>query len=100
MARSLVAAFALAAATAVSLALTVNAEKSPSASSSDGERSCPVTIPAKRKVPPGAGFSAAGFNYGNAHLRAALYWPHGVLIAGRLPDGGAMASSTVTARST
>jgi len=43
-------------------------------------------------VPRGAGFTAAGFNYGNAFLRAHLYWPHGTLLAGILPDGGAMAT--------
>ena len=53
--------------------------------------SCPVTIPT-RVVPPDAGFTAAAFNYGNAHLRAHLYWPRGVLSAGVLPDGGSMAT--------
>ena len=50
-----------------------------------------MTIPPKRKVTPGAGFTAAGFNYGNAYLRAQLNWPHGTLTAGRLPDGGYIA---------
>jgi hypothetical protein len=52
--------------------------------------SCRVTIP-KRSVRPGAGFTAAAFNYGNAYLRAHLYWPRGTLTAGTLPNGGAMA---------
>jgi hypothetical protein len=52
--------------------------------------SCRVTVP-NRTVRPGAGFTAAGFNYGNAYLRAHLYWPRGVLVAGVLPNGGAMA---------
>jgi hypothetical protein len=52
---------------------------------------CPVTVPTKRTVPHRAGFTAAGFNYGNAHLRAHLYWPHGMLAAGVRPDGEAMA---------
>jgi hypothetical protein len=41
-------------------------------------------------VPAGAGFSAAGFNYGNARVRVSL-WRRGTLIAGILPNGGAMA---------
>jgi hypothetical protein len=48
---------------------------------------CPATIPPKQKPPPGA----AGFNYGTRQLRAELYWPHGKLRAGKLPDGGSMA---------
>ncbi len=43
------------------------------------------------RVPPGAGFTAAGFNYGNKLLRAQI-WPHGTLVAGTLPGGGAMAT--------
>ncbi|MFN2471510.1 MAG: hypothetical protein ABR583_11100 [Gaiellaceae bacterium] len=42
-------------------------------------------------VPPGAGFTAAGFNYGTKYLRAHI-WAHGKLMAGILPDGGAMAT--------
>ncbi len=61
-----------------------------SASSAGARDACPVTIPT-RTVPAGAGFSAAGFNYGNARIRAHLYWPHGTLTAGILPDGAAMA---------
>lgn len=92
MARSLVAVFALAAATALTLALTVSTEKSSFASPSQVETSCPVTIPPQRKAPPAAAFSPGSFNHGNTRLRAELYWPHGVLIAGRLPGGGAMAT--------
>ena len=84
MARTLMAAVALA------LALAVGAGNSEPASTSSASGSCPVTLP-NRTVPPGAGFTAAGFNYGNAYLRAHLYWPHGTLTAGTLPDGGAMA---------
>jgi hypothetical protein len=53
-------------------------------------KSCPATIPT-RTVPPGAGFTAAGFNYGSTRLRAHL-WPHGTLIAGELPGGGSWAT--------
>lgn len=52
---------------------------------------CPVTI-RTATVPPNAGFGAAAFNYGNARLRAALYWPKGTLTAGTLPEGGSMAT--------
>ena len=52
--------------------------------------SCRGTVPTST-VPPGAGFTAAGFNYGNGRLRAHLYWPHGTIAAGIRPDGGAMA---------
>ena len=52
--------------------------------------SCAVTVP-NRIVLPGAGLTAAAFNYGNASLRAQL-WPHGKLLAGSLPDGGAWAT--------
>jgi hypothetical protein len=50
-----------------------------------------VTLP--RKLPPApraAGFASPNFDYGNDYLRVRL-WPHGTLIAGRLPDGGSMA---------
>jgi hypothetical protein len=50
-----------------------------------------VTVPAQRRAPPGAAFSAAAFNYGNARVRVQLNWPDGTLRAGILPDGGAMA---------
>jgi hypothetical protein len=32
------------------------------------------------------------FNYGNAYLRAELFWPRGTVTAGILPDGGSMAT--------
>jgi hypothetical protein len=51
---------------------------------------CPVTLPTL-KVKAGAGFGPAGFNFGNRHLRAEL-WPHGQLVAGRLPGVGFMAT--------
>ena len=58
---------------------------------------CPVTIP-RTVVPPDAGMTAAGFNYGNARLRAHLGWPRGVLPAGVLPDGGSYASILANGR--
>jgi hypothetical protein len=51
---------------------------------------CPVTIPT-RYVPPGVGFSAAGFNHGSGALRAHV-WAGGRLRAGLLPGGGSMAT--------
>ena len=72
--------------------LVANAGNPQSARSSVPTTSCRVTIAAKRTVPQGAEFSAAGFNYGTTRLRAALYWPRGVLRAGTLPDGGSMAT--------
>lgn len=73
-------------------ALVAGGQKSESAGSSTARAVCRVAIPPQRKVPPGAGFSAAGFNYGTRHLRAALYWPHGILPAGRLPSGASYAT--------
>ena len=52
---------------------------------------CPVTLPPRGPVPKEvARFGGAGFEYGNANLRIHL-WPHGTLVAGRLPDGAFMA---------
>jgi hypothetical protein len=79
----------LVAAVTLALALAVSAGKSESASTTNASGACPVTRP-NWTVPPGAGFVAAGFNYGNADLRAQI-WPNGTLVAGILPDGGAMA---------
>ena len=39
-------------------------------------------------VPP---HTAALFDYGNARIRAQIYWPGGQLAAGPLPDGGSIA---------
>jgi hypothetical protein len=75
MGRLLATVLGLAAVTAPALALAVGARSST-------PDSCPVTVPT----------SAGAFNFGNAQLRAALYWRHGVLIAGTLPGGGAMAT--------
>ena len=75
---------------ALTLMLAASAGQSESAWSSKVTQSCPVTVPT-RKVSPGAGFTAAGFNYGGASLRALLFWPYGTLAAGTLPDGGSMA---------
>jgi hypothetical protein len=83
---------ALGLATVVIAALAVHAERSGSPGSSKAGAVCRVTIPPKRKVPTEAGLSAAGFNYGNAYLQAALYWPRGTLSAGVLPDGGSRAT--------
>src|SRR4029077_14239832 len=52
---------------------------------------CPVTIPPPGWKPTGPEFGPGQFNFGNAHIRAALYWPRGILTAGTLPSGGAMA---------
>jgi hypothetical protein len=57
---------------------------------SDRSGTCPMTLP-NRTVAPGAGFTVAGFNYGNLDLRAHLFWRRGTLTAGVMPDGGAMA---------
>jgi hypothetical protein len=65
--------------------------ETPHSPSAKAGGSCPVTLPSRTASSGGSGFTAKGFNYGNAYLRAALYWPHGVLRAGILPDGGAMA---------
>jgi hypothetical protein len=75
---------------ALSLLLVVGAGSPELAAPTNVSATCPVTVPA-RTARPGSGFSAAGFNYGNALLRAHLYWPRGTLTAGVLPDGGAMA---------
>lgn len=79
----------LMAAVALALTLAVGAGKSEPASTSTASGSCSVTLP-NQTVRPGAGFTAAGFNYGNEYLRAYI-WPHGTLTAGILPDGGARA---------
>jgi hypothetical protein len=50
---------------------------------------CPVTAPQARQ---GSGFGPEGFNYGNTRIRAQLNWANGVLIAGRYPDGGSLAT--------
>ena len=81
MGRVLVAALGLTAATASALAL-VAVERTSAASNAGGP--CPVTIP--------SGGGRTPFDYGNSQLRVALYWRHGVLIAGPLPDGGSMAT--------
>jgi hypothetical protein len=75
----------------LALAITGSVTSADSAPASRTAGSCPVTIP-KRTTPPDAGFSAAAFNYGGRYLRAHLNWPNGVLSAGRLPDGGVMAT--------
>jgi hypothetical protein len=50
---------------------------------------CRVTIPSSRYNP--TGFGPKSFNYGNALIRAYIYWPKGTVTAGILPDGSAMA---------
>jgi hypothetical protein len=81
---------ALLAAVVLTLGLAACTENFESASFPKTDGPCPVTLP-NRTVAHGAGFTAAGFNYGNAHIRADLYWPHGILHAGVLPDSGAFA---------
>ena len=81
----------LGAAASLTIALIIVAQTPSSASLVDGHGSCTVTIPT-RIVPPDAGFSAEGFNYGGRSLRAHLYWPRGRLVAGTLPDGRSMAT--------
>jgi hypothetical protein len=39
---------------------------------------------------PGASFGS--YNYGTSRLAVELYWPRGLLPAGRLPDGGSYAT--------
>ena len=82
-ARALMAAVALAAALAIGVSLLELA-------STANAGSCAVTLP-NRILRPGAGMSAAAFNYGNASLRAQI-WPHGTLLAGTLPNGGVWAT--------
>ena len=80
---------ALVASLVLPLAFAVAAESSAAPKSA---RPCPVTLPEKGPVPKEvARFGGAEFDYGNANLRVIL-WPHGTLIAGRLPDGGSMAT--------
>jgi hypothetical protein len=76
---------------AVAFALLLAFVFSTAYASSDGARSCPVTSPPVTWKPAGPEFGPGRFNYGNARLRASLYWPGGILPAGTLPDGGVMA---------
>jgi hypothetical protein len=73
-------------------ALAVDVAQLASAGPSAAGVACHATVPRKRSVPPGAGFSAAGFNYGTKYLRVELYWPGGILPAGRLPGGASYAT--------
>jgi hypothetical protein len=73
------------------VAVTAVCSASGSADASSTRWQCPVTVPASLATKPGAGFTAAGFNYGSNRLRAHLYWPKGKLAAGIRPDGSAMA---------
>jgi hypothetical protein len=79
-----------AAVVALGLALVAGAAKAGRDSLSNARASCPVTLP-NLTVRPGSGFAAAGFNYGNAHLRAHLHWRDGTLEAGIRADGGSSA---------
>src|SRR5947208_2586982 len=63
----------------------------PSAMSAGDGRSCPVTITSPGWRPSGPQFGPGRFNYGNTRIRASLYWPRGILTAGKLPNGGVMA---------
>jgi hypothetical protein len=71
------------AASAAFVASTVVAPAAPAAT-------CPGTRP-NSVTNPDAGFSAKGFNHGNRLIRVQLNWKDGVLRAGRLPSGGAVA---------
>lgn len=82
---------ALHVATAVALALLAGAAGAGHASYADAGRPCRGTLP-NHAVPPGEGFGRAGFNYGNARLRAHLTWRKGTLRAGALPGGGVIAT--------
>jgi hypothetical protein len=84
MPRQLVALVAL----AVALGLWLAAKPGPGSATGG---TCPVTIPPPGWMPSGPEFGPGRFNYGNQRLRAELYWPRGVLIAGALPNGGVMA---------
>ncbi len=57
----------------------------------DGAAACRPTVPPVRQGRPPAPFSAASFNYGTRLLRAQLP-PGGRLPAGKLPDGGYLAT--------
>ena len=87
MLRGFAAAVALAGALALGFGIPA---KFGSAAASPGG-TCPVTIPPSGWKPTGPEFGPGQFNFGNAHIRAALYWPRGILTAGTLPSGGAMA---------
>lgn len=76
---------------AVTLVLGTGAMWPESAAISTAKGTCPVTLP-DRIVPPDAGSTAAAFNYGRGRLRVYIYWPHGTLTAGVLPNGGTMAT--------
>ena len=76
---------ALAAGAAITCVFTGEAASTPSVPT----RSCAVTIP--KPMPGRHGFGAAGFNYGSSRIRAHLFWPAGILTAGILPSGAAMA---------
>jgi hypothetical protein len=76
----------IAIAMAASATLVASTVAAPSASAA----SCVGTRP-NLVTDPDAGFSAKGFNYGNGRIRVHLNWTDGVLRAGRLPSGGAVA---------
>src|SRR5438876_8290791 len=67
------------------------ATKPGSGSAANAGAVCPVTIPPTGWKPSGPQFGPGRFNYGNTRIRAELYWPRGILIAGTLPSGGVMA---------
>jgi hypothetical protein len=74
----------------LTVALGLSAPAKPAAGSAL-RGTCPVTVP-NPDDPGAAPFSPGSFNYGNARIRVEIYWPHGRLIAGRLPGGGVMAT--------
>jgi hypothetical protein len=87
MPRGFVAAVALAGA----LALGFGVQAKPGSAAANAGETCPVTIPPPGWKATGPAYGRGHFNYGNAHIRAELYWPRGILTAGTLPNGGSMA---------
>jgi hypothetical protein len=82
---------ALGVAAVLMAALAVNVEQSASARQLAMQAACRVTVAPEPMISP-PGFSAAAFNYGTRYLRAELYWPDGILPAGRLPSGASYAT--------
>ncbi len=66
------------AATAVAMGVAVTSSSGATRAPADAP-TCAVTIPPQR--------TTSSFNYGNAGLRVAIYWPRGILPAGERPDG-------------
>lgn len=73
------------------LALGFGMQAKSGSAEANAAATCQVTIPPPGWKPSGPDFGPGQFNYGNARIRTALYWPRGILTAGTLPNGGAMA---------